>query len=154
MYKIQKLRWFFYCLSPYSKDSRKKQREQILWGLQYLFWPARAKLIICAADSEVTFLDSSPHPLNRSASFLRLCLFNCLSFSIFYKRFWTPTDVFILLHVCSFLTSFHICASLFSPSFPFLSYFSFIPSLRALLPSSSTLFFFAPHETQLSLCLF
>ena len=46
----------------------------MLWGLQYLFRPARAKLIICAADSEVTFLDSSPHPLNRSASFPRLSL--------------------------------------------------------------------------------
>ena len=60
-----------------------------------------------------------PTHLTEALRFLD-CLFNCLSFSIFYKRFWTPTDVFILLHVCSFLTPFHICASLFSPSFPFL----------------------------------
>ena len=42
----------FHCLSSYSKDSREMQREQILWGLQCLFWPARAYLIKCTADSQ------------------------------------------------------------------------------------------------------
>ena len=42
----------FHCLSSYSKDSREMQREQILCGLQCLFWPVRAYLIKCTADSQ------------------------------------------------------------------------------------------------------
>ena len=47
-----------------SKGLREMQREQILYELQCLFWPARAKLIIYAADSLLTIYVSSLHPLN------------------------------------------------------------------------------------------
>ena len=63
------------------------QREQILWELQCSFWPARAKLIIYAADSLLTFHVSSLHPLNKRASILQLYLSHCLSFSIFSRGF-------------------------------------------------------------------
>ena len=130
----------FHCLFPYSKDSREMQREQILWGLQCLFWPARTKLIIIAADSVLTFHVSSPHPLNKLVSSLWLYIFHCLSFSILshgFERQWTILYCYIFIlrffylfsHTSS--TPFHICASLFSPSFCsiifFSSCFSFIP---------------------------
>ena len=57
-------------------------REQILWGLQSLFWPGCAKFIICAGHWVLTFYVSSPHPLNKRASSLWLNLFHCPSFSI------------------------------------------------------------------------
>ena len=92
------------------------QREQILRGVQCLFWLAHPKLLIYAADSVLTF----PHPLKKCALSLPLSI-------IFHTvaRLWTPTDVSIHLHVCAFFfffltqvfTSFHICASLFSTSF-------------------------------------
>ena len=133
---------FNVCLHiPYSKDSRNKQREQILWGLQYLFWPARARLLICAADSV-----SSPHPLNRSASFLRLRIFHCPSFSILLNGFerrrtclycymCAPFFTFILTQV---FTTFHICASFFS----FFSFFFIVLFLYLIL---YTYFFHRPQ---------
>ena len=99
------------------------QREQILRGVQCLFWLAHPKLLIYAADSVLTF----PHPLKKCALSLPLSI-------IFHivARLWTPTDVSIHLHVCAFFfffltqvfISFHICASLFSTSF--CSFFFFI----------------------------
>ena len=145
----------FYCLSPYSKDSREMQREQILWELQCLFWPARAKLIIYAADSLLTFHVSSLHPLNKRASILQLYLFHCLSFSIFSRSFERRRPVYAVTYVHLFYlfpqTSFCTFSHLRFPFFliPFvrsflsLKYFSFIPSLRALLSSPLTFFFCA-----------
>ena len=99
----------FHRLSPYSKDSREMQTELILWGLQCLFLPARAKLIIFAADS-VLFHVSNPHPLNKLVSSLWLNLFHCLPFSMCFP------------HTSS--TPFHICASLFSTSFCSILFFN------------------------------
>ena len=92
------------------------QREQILRGVQCLFWLAHPKLLIYAADNVLTF----PHPFKKCALSLPLSI-------IFHivARLWTPTDVSIHLHVCAFFvffltqvfTSFHICASLFSAYF-------------------------------------
>ena len=144
----------FHCLSPYSKDSCKMQREQILWGLQCLFWPARAKLIICAADSVLAFHFSSPHPLNKPASSLRLYLFHCLSFFTLPHGF-ERRQTCSYCHMCAPFLPFSSHKSLLlftfvhSSFFCFLlvllfsSYFSLIPSLRALL--SSTLFFCTLH---------
>ena len=71
--------WVDFCrLSPYLKDASEMKREQILWGLQYkyLFWPARAKLTIFAADCVLTFHVSRPRQLSEGASSLRL---SCVS---------------------------------------------------------------------------
>ena len=123
----------FHCLSPYSKDSREMQGEQILRGLQCLFWPARAKLIIFAADSVLTFHVSSPHPLNKRSSTLRLCLFHCLPFSILSHDFEcrrTCSYCYLCAPFLPFYTFSHLCISFFSflLFLPFFSsYFSFIP---------------------------
>ena len=121
----------FHCLFPYSKDSREMQREQILCGLQCLFWPARAKLIIFAADSVLTFHVSSPHPLNKRSSTLRLCLFHCLPFSILSHDFECR-------RTCSYC---YLCAP-FLPlsSHKFLHLFTFA-HLFFLLPLVPSLFF-------------
>ena len=55
------------------------------------FYP-RAELIMCVANSVLTFHVSSPRPLYKSASSLRLYLFHCLSFSLLphgFERRWT-----------------------------------------------------------------
>ena len=52
----------------------------------------RAELIMCAANSVLTFHVSSPRPLYKSASSLRLDLFHCRSFSLLphgFERRWT-----------------------------------------------------------------
>ena len=115
-----------------------------LMGLQCLFWPARAKLIICAADSLVTSHFSSPHPLNKRSSPLRLSL----PLSIVLRtvtRFWMPTDVFILSYACALITfflpqvftPFHICVSLFFSFFWFLLFFSLCFSLIPIFTRTS-----------------
>ena len=128
------------------------QREQNLWGLQCLLWPAHAKLLIYAADSVQAFQFQAPTYF-KNALCLFNCLFHCLSFSILLHGFERFLDVSIHLYVCAFLpffltqvfTPFHICASLFSASFCssflFSLQFSFIPSFRALVSSPSTLFY-------------
>ena len=141
------------------------QREQNLWGLRCLLWPAHAKLLIYAADSVLAFQFQAPTRFKNAR-----CLFNCVSSTVYHSSycytvlngFWTS----IHLYVCAFLpffltqvfTPFHICASLFSASFCssflFSSQFSFISSFRALVSSPSTLFFCALHLTRLSPCLF
>ena len=76
---------------------------------------------MCAANSVLTFHVSSPRPLDKSASSLRLCLFHCPSFSVLphgferqrtcsYCYIFTPFFIFFLTQV---FTPFHICASLF-----------------------------------------
>ena len=138
------------------------QREQNLWGLQCLLWPAHAKLLIYAADSVLAFQFQAP-----TASKMRV-VFSIVSLplSIILHIVTRFLDVSIHLYVCAFLpffltqvfTPFHICASLFSASFCssflFSLQFSFIPSFRALVSSSSTLFFCALHLMRLSPCLF
>ena len=147
----------FHCLFPYSKDSREMQREQILWGLQCLFWPARTKLIIIAADSVLTFHVSSPHPLNKLVSSLWLYIFHCLSFSILshgFERQWTILYCYMsALFLPFFSHKFYTFSHLRVPFFSFLLFhhiffhrtFPLFPFLRALLSSPSTLFFYALH---------
>ena len=111
------------------------KREQILWGLQYkyLFWPARAKLTIFAADCVLTFHVSRPRQLNEGASSLRLSCVSSTDCPYCYAvlngdgRVHTVTCVRLFyLFLTYVFTPFHICASLFSPSF-FSSHFYFIP---------------------------
>lgn len=91
---------------------------------------------MCAANSVLTFHVSSPRPLKKSVSSLRLYLFHCLSFSVLphgferrrtssYCYICAPFFIFFLTQV---FTPFHICASLFfSPSSgSFLFFFFFI----------------------------
>ena len=147
----------FHCLFPYSKDSREMQKEQILGGLQCLFWPARTKLIIIAADSVLTFHVSSPHPLNKHVSSLWLYIFHCLSFSILshgFERQWTCLYCYMsalfftffltqVLHLFTFARPFFLLP--FVPSYFFHRTFPLFPYLRALLSSPSTLFFCELH---------
>ena len=115
----------FHCLFPYSKDSREMQREQILWGLQCLFWPAHTKLIIIAADSVLTLHVLSPHPLNKLVSSLWLYIFHCLSFSILshgFERQWTclycyMSALFFTFFLTQVLHLFTFARPFFSASF-------------------------------------
>ena len=84
------------------------QREQILYELQRLFWPARAKLIIYATDSLLTFHVSSLHPLNKRASILQLYLFHCLSFSIFSHGFERRRTC-LCCYMCAPFSSHKLC---------------------------------------------
>ena len=96
-------------------------RENRSYGDFNTCFDPRARLLICAADSV-----SSPHPLNRSASFLRLRIFHCPSFSILSNGFERRRTCLYCYMCAPFLpffltqvsTAFHICAS-FSSSFPF-----------------------------------
>ena len=108
------------------------QREQILYELQCLFWPARAKLIIYAADSLLTFHVSSLHPRNKRASILQLYLFHCLSFSIFSHGFERRRTC-LCCYMCAPLSS-HKFLHLFTFALPFFSasFFSFFPFFIAL----------------------
>ena len=104
----------FHCLSPYSKDSREMQGEQILRGLQCLFWPARAKLIIFAADIPC-FKPLPPPPpptvlrspiLNAGRTLLPVCaLFTFLYLFRFVHLFFllpfVPSLFFIVLFLYS-----------------------------------------------------
>ena len=105
------------------------QREQILSELQCSFWPARAKLIIYAADSLLTFHVSSLHSqqtrVDSSIASLPLSIVVHI-----LTRFWTPTDVFMLLHVCTFFTfSSHKFLHLFTFALPFF----LLPFIRSFL---------------------
>ena len=128
MYKIKKTTLIFnVCL--HILRIHVISRENRSYGDFNTCFDPRARLLICAADSV-----SSPHPLNRSASFLRLRIFHCPSFSILSNGFERRRTCLYCYMCAPFLpffltqvfTTFHICASRFSPSFPFLSYFSFI----------------------------
>ena len=108
------------------------QREQILYELQCLFWPARAKLIIYATDSLLTFHVSSLHPLKKRASILQLYLFHCLSFSIFSHGFERRRTC-LCCYMCAPFSS-HKFMHLFTFALPFflLPFFSFFPFFIAL----------------------
>ena len=85
----------------------------------------RTKLIMCAANSVLTFHVSSPRPLNKSASSLRLYLFHCLSFSVLphgFERRRTCSYCYISAPFLSF--SSHNFLHLFTFAHPF--FFSFL----------------------------
>ena len=114
------------------KDASKIKREQILWGLQYLFWAARAKLMIFAADCVLTLHVSRHHPLNKGASSLRLSCVSSTDYPYYYTvlnadgRVHTVTCVRLFyLFPCTSFYTFHICASLFLLPF-FSSYLFFL----------------------------
>ena len=111
------------------------QREQILWELQCSFWPARAKLIIYAADSLLTFHVSTLHPLNKRASILQLYLFHCLSFSIFSRGFERRRTCLCCYMCAPFLPfSSHKFLHLFTFALPFFSdsFCLFFPFFKVL----------------------
>ena len=111
-------------------------RESRSYGDFNACFDPRAKLIMYVANSVLTLHVSSPRPLKKSASSLRLCLFHCLSFSVLphcferrrtcsYCYMCAPFFIFFLTQV---FTPFHICASLFFllplvPSFFFFFFF-------------------------------
>ena len=69
-----------------------RYRESRSYGDFNACFDPRAELIMCAANSVLTFHVSSPRPLYKSASSLRLYLFHCLSFSLLphgFERRWT-----------------------------------------------------------------
>ena len=142
------------------------QREQNLWGLQCLLWPAHAKLLIYAADSVLAFQFQAPTRFKNAR-----CLFNCVSSTVYHSPycdtvlngFWTCPYIYMSALFCLF--SSHKFLRLFTFAHPFFSasfcssflfslQFSFIPSFRALVSSPSTLFFCALHLMRLSPCLF
>ena len=115
-------------------------RESRSYGDFNACFDPRAKLIMCAANSVLTFHVSSPRPLKKSVSSLRLCLFHCLLFSVlphgFERRrtcsYCYISAPFVIFFLTQVFTPFQICASLFFllplvPSFFFSSQFSFIP---------------------------
>ena len=111
------------------------QREQILWELQCLFWLARAKLIIYAAGSLLTFHVSTLHPLNKRASILQLYLFHCLSFSIFSRGFERRRTCLCCYMCAPFLPfSSHKFLHLFTFALPFFSdsFCLFFPFFKVL----------------------
>lgn len=100
-------------------------RESRSYGNFNACFDPRARLIMCAANSVLTFHVSNSRPLNKSASSLRLCLFHCLSFSVlphaFERRrtcsYCYISASFFIFFLTQVFTPFHICASLyFSPS--------------------------------------
>ena len=129
------------------------QREQNLWGLQCLLWPAHAKLLIYAADSVLAFQFQAPTRFKNAR-----CLFNCVSSTVYHSPycdtvlngFWTCPYIYMSALFCLF--SSHKFLRLFTFAHPFFSasfcssflfslQFSFIPSFRALVSSPSTLFY-------------
>ena len=102
----------FHCLSSYSKDSREMQREQILWGLQCLFWPARAYLIKCTADSQApTHLTNASRLFDFISHFYgferrRTCSY-CYMYAPFYLFPYTSFYTFSHLRVPSFVLPFN-----------------------------------------------
>ena len=111
------------------------QREQILYELQCLFWPARAKLIIYVADSLLTFHVSSLHPVNKRASILQLHFFHCLSFSIFSRGFERRRTC-LCCYICAPFLPFssNKFLHLFTFALPFFSdsFCSFFPFFKVL----------------------
>ena len=97
------------------KDASKMKREQILWGLQYLFWAARAKLMIFAADCVLTLHVSRPHPLNKGASSLRL---SCVS-STDYPYCYTVLNADGRVHTVTCVRLFYLfpCISFYTVSY-------------------------------------
>ena len=116
-------------------------RESRSYGDFNTCFDPRTKLIMCAANSVLTFHVSSPRPLNKSASSLRLCLFHCLSFSVLPHGFerrrtcsycYISAPFFYLFPHTSFYTFSHLRIPLFFSflwflPFFFSSQFSFIP---------------------------
>ena len=87
----------------------------------------RAKLIMCAANSVLTLHVSSPRPLKKSASSLRLCLFHCLSFSVLHTVLNADGRVHTVTCVRLFLSfSSHLRIPFFSPSSGSFLFFFFI----------------------------
>ena len=108
-------------------------RESRSYGDFNACFDPRAKLIMCAANSVLTFHVSSPRPLNKSASSLRLCLFHCLSFSVLphgFERRRTCSYCYMCAPFLSF--SSHLRIPFFSPSsgsFLFFFFFFFFISI-------------------------
>ena len=106
------------------------QREQNLWGLQCLLWPAHAKLLIYAADSVLAFQFQAPTRFKNAR-----CLFNCVSSTVYhspyfytvFNGFWTCP--YIYMSALFYLFSSHKFLRLFTfahPFFCFLLFFLFI----------------------------
>ena len=116
-------------------------RESRSYGDFNTCFDPRTKLIMCAANSVLTFHVSSPRPLNKSASSLRLYLFHCLSFSVLphgFERQRTCSYCYIsapffifsshkFLHLFTFAHPFFLSFLWFLPFFYFSLQFSFIP---------------------------
>ena len=87
-------------------------RESRSYGDFNACFDPRAKLIMCAANSVLTLHVSSPRPLKKSASSLRLCLFHCLSFSVLPHGFERR-------RTCSYC---YMCAPFFFPDTSFYTF--------------------------------
>ena len=96
------------------------QREQNLWGLQCLLWPAHAKLLIYAADSVLAFQFQAPTRFKNAR-----CLFNCVSSTVYHSPycdtvlngFWTCPYIYMSALFCLF--SSHKFLRLFTFVHPF-----------------------------------
>ena len=96
------------------------QREQNLWGLQCLLWPAHAKLLIYAADSVLAFQFQAPTRFKNAR-----CLFNCVSSTVYHSPycdtvlngFWTCPYIYMSALFCLF--SSHKFLHLFTFAHPF-----------------------------------
>ena len=96
------------------------QREQNLWGLQCLLWPAHAKLLIYAADSVLAFQFKAPTRFKNAR-----CLFNCVSSTVYHSPycytvlngFWTCPYIYMSALFCLF--SSHKFLHLFTFAHPF-----------------------------------
>ena len=106
------------------------QREQNLWGLQCLLWPAHAKLLIYAADSVLAFQFQAPTRFKNAC-----CLFNCVSSTVYHSPhcytvlngFWTCPYIICLRFFAFFPhTSFYAFSHLRIPFFCFLLFLLFI----------------------------
>ena len=106
------------------------QREQNLWGLQCLLWPAHAKLLIYAADSVLAFQFQAPTRFKNAR-----CLFNCVSSTVYHSPycdtvlngFWTCPYIYMSVLFCLFPhTSFYAFSHLRIPFFCFLLFLLFI----------------------------
>ena len=154
MYKIQKLGWFFIVCLHILRIHVRSRENRSYGDFNTCFDPHAPSWSTVQLTVKLHSLIQVPTHWTEALHFL-----DCVS-SIVYRSPYFTNDferrrTFLYCYMCTpFWHLFTFAHRFFSPSFPFLSYFSIIPSLRALLPSSSTLFFFAPHETQLSLCLF
>ena len=127
-------------------------RESRSYGDFNTCFDPRTKLIMCTANSVLTFHVSSPRPLNKSASSLRLCLFHCLSFSVLphgFERRRTCSYCYIsapflsfsshnFLHLLTFAHPFFFSFLWFLPFFFFFFHRNF-----PLFPSFSCLFQFS-----------
>ena len=110
-------------------------RESRSYGDLNACFDPRAKLIMCAANSVLTFHVSSPRPLKKSVSSLRLYLFHCLSFSVLPHGFerqrtcsycYMRAPFFCLFPHTSFYTFSHLRIPFFSPSSGSFFFFFFL----------------------------